>query len=125
MNDPNDNIEFICQCCGDERTKLWQEANKETVIKVGDMVKVGIDVTPEWNKVVDEVVKEHMWIEITRTEGDLYQGKLRVDPVFLDKEWGDSLTFDRKDISQRIKEKEWAFYKLNQTTSEKNQNLPN
>ncbi len=51
------NIEYMCNCCAEERKQKWQMENKDLKLQIGDYVKIAIE-----DK--EETETEHLWFEV-------------------------------------------------------------
>lgn len=82
--------------CAEERRQIWQEQNAKTVIVPGDLVRKAF--------VGDNNRDEHMWVEVTKVEGNVITSTLANDPLHMkDIKYGDKVVFDRSEISQLLK----------------------
>lgn len=86
----------ICNEHATKRHKDWQEDNTDTIIKVGDHVKVEF-------KDNSIKCKEHMWVLITDVKGDVFKGTLDNVPVHLTNYmFAQEVTVKRSQIEQHI-----------------------
>ena len=87
------NIAMVHASCGDARRDAWQADNKDTILKNGDYVKIGVE---------DDGKTEHMWFIIKNIDGNTITGKLDNDPIVVNMKCGDELKFDRSAVSQYL-----------------------
>jgi len=98
MEDLN-NIGGICNKHANQRHKEWQENNSETVIKVGDHVKIKFNDSGNHKS-------EHMWVLITDVgpKVGVLRGTIDNDPVVVTNYmYGQQVKIKRSDISEHIK----------------------
>ena len=73
MKENRSNLQLMCKDCSKKMKDEWQEKNRETIIKVGDIVKIAF-------RDGDRV--EHMWVIIKKIGGNplnricTFEGKL-------------------------------------------------
>jgi uncharacterized protein YegJ (DUF2314 family) len=92
------NIGIMHKDAAKERHAKWQKENKDTVIKVGDIVK---------KEFVQGKDTEHMWVGITKViDKDHFEGTLDQDPLVIDfVKNGDKVLVNKADIEQLYVEK--------------------
>lgn len=85
------------------RHKKWQEENKDLILKKGDCVKMGFDISEDM-AVPPGVLREraeHMWVCITDCDSSqkTFRGTLENDPILARNfENGDKVKFKREEI---------------------------
>jgi len=92
------NTGSISNSDAEKRRQNWQEANKNTVLNVGDYVKIG-------RPCKDCSVKEHFWLVITQTNP--FKGTVDNDLIHnLGFNDGQEIEFERSEIQRRIENEE-------------------
>ena len=97
------NTGIMHKSCSLERKQLWQDQNLNTNIEIGGFCKLPF--TDGEKKDIEggtSVTVEHMWVEVKEVNGRKYGGVLNNDPVFVDIECGDSVTFEHEDIEDYL-----------------------
>ena len=84
---------MVYKSCGDERKRLWQKNNKDTVITTG-YCKLAFE---------QDDMREHMWVKVIKSNKGLYQGILDNDPIYVSNiNCGDKVIFEHEDIEHYI-----------------------
>src|SRR5210317_756829 len=74
MKEPESNVGYICRSCVDEQKEEFQKNHSIADVKIKGHVKVAF--------IEDEDV-EHMWVEVSRIEGQRIMGTLDSDPLLI------------------------------------------
>jgi len=91
------NVGLISVSLAAKRRLEWQATNKETVLDVGDYVKIG-------RACKDCSIKENFWVRITQTKP--FKGIVDNDLVHnLGFKCGQEIEFERKEIQRRIEKR--------------------
>jgi len=100
------NIDWMCKDCGEDRLKEWQKENSETLVKEKDYVKIAFTCYMEDG----EENKEWMWIEVEEVgiNNSLIRGRIDNEAIHKLKhnlKYGDSVYFGRDKIADHLKYK--------------------
>lgn len=91
VKEDQSNIFVTCADCSE---KLYPNKGNFD-IKVGDSVKIPF---------VGEDAREFMWVNVKKVAGDMFEGILDNDPVFITGiACGDKVTFAKEDVCERIR----------------------
>lgn len=89
------NIEYHCKECSEEKLKNWQKNNSNQKIKIGDFVKIACK---------DDGEVEHMWFKIVEIiSKKKFKGKLNNMPLFVyNIKMGDIINIKFKEIEEYL-----------------------
>lgn len=88
------NERLVHKECMEEKKRIWQQNNKDTVLYKGMFVKKLFTEGDE---------TEHMWVRLTSINGNELEGTLDNDPLlFKNIKFGDVISFNRDEIEEHI-----------------------
>jgi len=99
MEEPLSNIKTVCETHAPQPMEA-EELPAE--LGVGWFVKVSVDVPEHCRDERGYPVKEHVWFKITKLDQDYCEGELNNDPIALEMENGDTVSFNLCEIEEAL-----------------------